>query len=159
VTTFEGTTNGEGRRIVVVAARFNGQITDTLVAGALDALTHHGTDPGDVDVVWVPGAFEIPVVARRFAHAGAHDAIVCLGAVIKGDTYHFELVANETARAIMDISAETGVPVIFEVLATNDLAQAEARAGGSHGNKGWEAAEAALRMADLLARLPKGDPR
>jgi len=159
VTTFEGTTNGQGRRVAVVAARFNGQITDILVAGAVEALTRHGTDPGDIDVVWVPGAFEIPVVARRVASAGEHDAIVCLGAVIKGDTYHFELVANETARAIMDVSSETGVPVIFEVLATNDLAQAEARAGGSHGNKGWEAAEAALQMADLLARLPKGGPR
>jgi 6,7-dimethyl-8-ribityllumazine synthase len=159
VSTFEGATNGRGRRVAIVSARFNGQVTDTLVAGAVDALTRHGVDADDVDVVWVPGAFEIPLVARRLADTGTYDAIICLGAVIKGDTYHFELVANETARAIMDISAGTGVPVIFEVLATQDLAQAEARAGGSHGNKGWEAAEAALRMADLLARLPKGDPR
>jgi len=159
VTTFEGATNGKGRRVAVVAARFNGAITDTLVSGAVDALVRHGTHPDDIDVAWVPGAFEIPLVARRFVDGGVHDAVICLGAVIKGDTYHFELVANETTRAIMDISAETGVPVIFEVLATNDLAQAEARAGGSHGNKGWEAAEAALRMADLLAQLPKGDPR
>jgi 6,7-dimethyl-8-ribityllumazine synthase len=159
VSTFEGATNGRGRRVAIVAARFNGQVTDTLVAGAVDALTRHGVDADDVDVVWVPGAFEIPLIARRLADTGTNDAIICLGAVIKGDTYHFELVANETARAIMDISAETGVPVIFEVLATQDLAQAEARAGGSHGNKGWEAAEAALRMADLLAQLPKGDAR
>jgi 6,7-dimethyl-8-ribityllumazine synthase len=159
VTTFEGATNGKGRRVAVVAARFNGDITDALVNGAVDALVRHGTDPDDIDVAWVPGAFEIPLVARRFTDGGAHDAVICLGAVIKGDTYHFELVANETARAIMDISAGTGVPVIFEVLTTNDLAQAEARAGGSHGNKGWEAAEAALRMADLLAQLPKGDQR
>jgi 6,7-dimethyl-8-ribityllumazine synthase len=145
--------------VAIVSARFNGRVTDTLVAGAVDALNRHGVDADDVDVVWVPGAFEIPLVARRLADTATYDAIICLGAVIKGDTYHFELVANETARAIMDISAETGVPVIFEVLATQDLAQAEARAGGSHGNKGWEAAEAALRMADLLAQLPKGDAR
>ena len=159
MTTFEGATNGKGRRVAVVAARFNGSITETLVSGAVDALVRHGADPEDIDVAWVPGAFEIPLVAGRFAGGGVHDAVICLGAVIKGDTYHFELVANETARAVMDISAATGVPVIFEVLATNDFAQAEARAGGSHGNKGWEAAEAALRMADLLSRLPKEDPR
>ena len=159
MSTFEGATQGAGRRVAIVAARFNGLITDTLVRGAVEALTRHGIDPGDIDIAWVPGAFEIPLVARRFANGGAHDAVVCLGAVIKGDTYHFELVANETARAIMDISAETGVPVIFEVLATQDLAQAESRAGGSHGNKGWEAAEAALRMADLLAQLSTRGPR
>ena len=158
MTTFEGETNGKGRRVALVASRFNGEITDTLVKGAVDALIHHGTDRGDIDVAWVPGAFEIPMVARRFVEAGVHDAVICLGAVIKGGTYHFELVANETARAIMDISAGAGVPVIFEVLATQDLAQAQARAGGSHGNKGWVAAEAALRMVDLLAQLPKGDP-
>ena len=159
MSTFEGATQGAGRKVAIVAARFNGLITDTLVRGAVEALTSHGTDPGDIDIAWVPGAFEIPLIARRFADAGAHDAVVCLGAVIKGDTYHFELVANETARAIMDISAETGIPVIFEVLATQDLAQAESRAGGSHGNKGWEAAEAALRMADLLVQLSTRSPR
>ncbi len=159
MTTWEGEANGKGRRVAIVAARFNGDITDTLVRGAVDALVRHGTDPDDIDVTWVPGAFEIPSVARRFVLAGVHDAIICLGAVIKGDTYHFELVANETARAIMDISVEASVPVIFEVLACRDLAQAEARAGGSHGNKGWAAAEAALRMLDLLAQLPGGDAR
>jgi 6,7-dimethyl-8-ribityllumazine synthase len=156
VTTFEGSLDGTGKRIAVVAARFNGRITDALLTGALEALTHHGVDPDDVDVAWVPGAFEIPVVARRLADGRVYDAIVCLGAVIKGDTQHFELVANETARAVMDVSTDTGVPVIFEVLATYDLNQAQARAGGAHGNKGWEAAEAALRMADLLGKLPKG---
>ena len=159
MTTWEGEADGKGRRVAIVAARFNGDITDTLVHGAVGALVRHGTDPGDIDVAWVPGAFEIPSVARRFVAAGAHDAVICLGAVIKGDTYHFELVANETARALMDISVEADVPVIFEVLATQDLAQAEARAGGSHGNKGWESGEVALRMINLLAQLPAGHGR
>ena len=153
MTTFEGALDGAGRRMAVVGARFNGRITDALVAGVLEALTHHGVDADDIDVAWVPGAFEIPLVARRLADTRVYDAIVCVGAVIKGDTHHFELVANETARAVMDVSTDTGVPVIFEVLATYDLSQAQSRAGGPHGNKGWEAAETALRMADLLGQL------
>jgi len=106
-----------------------------------------------VAVVWVPGAFEIPHVAGRLAASGGYDAVVCLGAVIRGETAHFDLVANEAARGIACISRETGVPCIFEVLATDDLAQAQARAGGAHGNKGWEAAEAALEMVSVLASL------
>jgi 6,7-dimethyl-8-ribityllumazine synthase len=103
----------------------------------------------------VPGAFEIPLVARRLATTGRYDAIICLGAVIRGDTAHFELVANETARGIAEVSRDTGVPVVFEVLATETLSQAEERAGGAHGNKGWDAAAAALEMASLLETLPK----
>jgi 6,7-dimethyl-8-ribityllumazine synthase len=103
----------------------------------------------------VPGAFEIPLVAQRLAASGDYDAVICLGAVIRGDTAHFELVAQEAARGIGEVARETGVPVIFEVLATDDLAQAEARAGGAHGNKGWEAAQAALEMAALMDALPK----
>lgn len=155
--TFVGVHDGSNRRIAVVAARFNEVVTARLVEGAVAGLVKHGVDEGSIDVAWVPGAFEIPLVADRFARSGRYDAVVCLGAVIRGETAHFELVANEAARGIAVVTRETGVPVIFEVLATDDLAQAEARAGGAHGNKGWEAAEAALEMAWLLDRLPTGD--
>ena len=114
---------------------------------------HAGVADDDVTVVWVPGAFEIPAVARRVA--GDVDAVVCLGAVIRGETAHFDLVANEAARGIAEVTRTTGVPCIFEVLATQDLAQAQARAGGAHGNKGWEAAMAAIEMARLLRALPE----
>jgi 6,7-dimethyl-8-ribityllumazine synthase len=159
VTTFEGAPTGGGRRIAIVAARFNEVVTARLLQGALDGLRHRGVADDDVDVAWVPGAFEIPLAAQRLAATGDYDAVICLGAVIRGDTAHFELVAGEAARGIGEVARATGVPVIFEVLATDDLAQAEARAGGAHGNKGWEAAQAALEMAGLMDALPKeADP-
>jgi len=154
VTTFVGVHDGAGRRVAVVAARFNEIVTGKLVEGAIAGLAKHGVPGENVDVAWVPGAFEIPLVASRMARSGRYDAVICLGAVIRGETAHFELVANEAARGIAQVGVETGVPVIFEVLATDDLGQAESRAGGAHGNKGWEAAEAALEMAWLLDRLP-----
>ena len=154
MTTFEGVPTGGGRRIAVVAARFNEVVTSRLLQGTLDGLRHRGVADEDVDVAWVPGAFEIPLVAQRLAASGDYDAVICLGAVIRGDTAHFELVAQEAARGIGEVARATGVPVIFEVLATDDLAQAEARAGGAHGNKGWEAAEAVLSMTSLLDALP-----
>jgi 6,7-dimethyl-8-ribityllumazine synthase len=157
MTTYVGVHDGSGRRIAVVAARFNEMITGKLVEGALTGLATHGVGPDAVDVAWVPGAFEIPLVASRMARTHRYAAVICLGAVIRGDTAHFDLVANESARGIAQVALDTGVPVIFEVLATDDLAQAEARAGGTHGNKGWEAAEAALEMAWLLDRLPAAD--
>ncbi len=159
MTTYVGVHDGAGRRIAVVVARFNEMITARLAEGAKAGLAAHGVDEDAVDVAWVPGAFEIPLVARRMASSGRYDAVVCLGAVIRGDTAHFDLVANEAARGIADVARETGVPVIFEVLATDTLAQAEARAGGDHGNKGWEAAEAALEMAWLLDRVPGKEER
>jgi 6,7-dimethyl-8-ribityllumazine synthase len=155
VTTFEGTPAGDGRRVAIVAGRFNEVVTTRLVEGAVDGLHHQGVAPDDVDVAWVPGAFEIPLVAQRLARSGDYDAVVCLGAVIRGDTAHFELVAGEAARGIGEVARLTGVPVIFEVLATDDLEQARARAGGAHGNKGWQAAQAALTMASLMDTLPK----
>jgi 6,7-dimethyl-8-ribityllumazine synthase len=154
VNTFVGEREGSGRRFAVVAARFNEIVTSKLVEGATAGLMKHGVAEDHIDVAWVPGAFEIPLVADRLASSGRYDAVICLGAVIRGETAHFELVANEAARGIATVSLRTGVPLIFEVLATNDLAQAEARAGGAHGNKGWAAAEAALEMAGLLERLP-----
>ncbi|GIU96577.1 MAG: 6,7-dimethyl-8-ribityllumazine synthase [Actinomycetota bacterium] len=159
MTEFVGTTHGQGRRVAIVAARFNGRIVARLVEGARRGLEHHGVAPDAIDLAWVPGAFEIPLVAERLARTGDYDAVICLGAVIRGETLHFELVARATSEGVAAVSRATGVPCIFEVLATEDLAQAEARAGGVHGNKGWEAAEAALRMASLLASLPQGGAR
>ena len=155
--TFVGAHDGSGRRVAVVAARFNEVVTAKLVEGALAGLSKHGVADDAIDVAWVPGAFEIPLVAERLARSGRYDAVICLGAVIRGETAHFELVANEAARGVAAAMRETGVPLVFEVLATDDLAQAEARAGGAHGNKGWEAAEAALEMAGLLERLPAAE--
>jgi 6,7-dimethyl-8-ribityllumazine synthase len=146
---------GEGRRIAIVVARFHEHVTARLLEGALSGLRSHGVADEAVDVAWVPGAFEIPLVAERMASTAAYDAVICLGAVVRGETAHFELVAAEGARGVAEVSRATGIPAIFEVLATETLAQAEARAGGAHGNKGWDAAEAALEMADLLERLPK----
>jgi 6,7-dimethyl-8-ribityllumazine synthase len=158
VTTFSGAPDGSGRRIAIVAARFNEVITSKLVEGAVAGLREHGVAQDMIDVAWVPGAFEIPLVAGRLASGGNYHALICVGAVIRGETAHFELVANEAARGIAQVSRETGVPIVFEVVATDNLAQAEARAGGSHGNKGWEAAEVALEMAGLLDLLPMGRP-
>jgi len=159
VTTYVGVHDGAGSRVAVVVARFNEMITARLAEGAKAGLVAHGVAEDAIDVAWVPGAFEIPLVARRMAASGRYDAVVCLGAVIRGDTAHFDLVANEAARGIAEVARDTGVPVIFEVLATDTLVQAEARAGGDHGNKGWEAAEAALEMAWLLDRLPGKEER
>jgi 6,7-dimethyl-8-ribityllumazine synthase len=142
---------GAGTRIAIVAARFNELVTAPLVEGAVSGLARAGVPQDAITVVWVPGAFEIPIVAERLA-ADA-DAVICLGAVIRGETAHFELVANEAARGVAEISRRTGVPCIFEVLATEDLAQAQARAGGAHGNKGYEAAVAALEMVDVMRQL------
>ena len=153
--TFEGVREGAGKRIGVVVARFNELITSKLADGAVDGLMKNGVTEDCIDLAWVPGAFEIPVVAGHLAASGRYDAIICLGAVIRGDTAHFELVAEEATRGIAYVALTTGVPVIFEVLATENLDQAEARAGGSHGNKGWEAAEAALEMASLMDSLRK----
>jgi 6,7-dimethyl-8-ribityllumazine synthase len=154
VNVVRGDADGTGLRVGVVVARFNEIVTTALLDGAVQALAHAGVADDDVTVVWVPGAFEIPTVARRLALADV-DAVVCLGAVIRGETAHFELVANEAARGIAEVTRTTGVPCIFEVLATDDLAQAQARAGGAHGNKGWEAAMAAIEMARLLPALPE----
>jgi 6,7-dimethyl-8-ribityllumazine synthase len=145
----------EGRRIAIVVSRFHEHVTSRLLEGAIAGLRQHGVADDAVDVAWVPGAFEIPLVAQRFASTNAYDAVICLGAVVRGETAHFDLVAGEAARGIAAVARETGIPVIFEVLATETLAQAEARAGGDRGNRGWDAAGSALEMADLLDALPK----
>ena len=153
---FTGTPSGRGRRFAVVAARFNEGITSKLAEGALDALTRHGAAYDDIDVVWVPGAWELPAATRRLLTGERYDAIVALGAVIRGDTPHFDFVAGEASRGLSTASAEFDVPIGFGLLTCDTMAQAEARAGGEHGNKGWDAAMAAMEMADLFHRLDAG---
>jgi 6,7-dimethyl-8-ribityllumazine synthase len=148
-----GQPRGDGRRVAVVASRFHAHVTERLVDGAVDGLRHHGVDDDAITVVWVPGAFEIPVAARALAEAGGTDAIVCLGAVVRGETAHFDLVARAAAEGIARVASSTGVPCAFEVLATETLEHAEARAGGEHGNKGWEAARTALETASVLREI------
>ncbi len=152
--TFAGHLVGEGLRFAVVVSRFNAFISEHLLKGAMDALTRHGVSDEDVDVAWVPGAFEIPLVARRLAESGRYDAIICLGAVIRGATPHFDYVAGESAKGIAAASLHTGVPVIYGVLTTDTIEQAIERAGTKAGNKGADAAMAAIEMANLLRALP-----
>lgn len=154
-TNYEGQLDATGMRLAIVAGRFNDTITKSLLDGAMEALYEHGLDRADVTVVWVPGAYEIPLVAKRLAAAGDLDAVVCLGAVIRGGTPHFDFVAGQCAAGVTRAALDTGVPVIFGVLTTDDLAQALDRAGGSEGNKGHEAAVTAVEMVDLLRQLPK----
>jgi 6,7-dimethyl-8-ribityllumazine synthase len=146
----EGKLASQGLKFGLVAARFNSFVTDRLVEGALDAIVRTGGDPDDVRVYKVPGAFEIPLVAKRLATSGRYDAIVCLGAVIRGSTPHFEFVASEVAKGVAQVGLETGVPVTFGVLTTENLEQAIERAGSKAGNKGWEAAMAAVETVNLL---------
>jgi 6,7-dimethyl-8-ribityllumazine synthase len=150
---FDSELSATGLRFAIVVSRFNGFVTEPLLAGALDALEQRGADSKHVDVVRVPGAWELPIAARTIAAHKKHDAIICLGAVIKGDTPHFDYVAGEAARGIADASAETGVPMAFGVLTTNTVEQAVDRAGGRSGNKGFDAAMTAIEMASLLRRL------
>ena len=154
---FSGSPSGQGRRFAVVASRFNESVTQRLVDGALDALVRHGAAVDDVDLVWVPGAWELPAAARRLLATERYDALVAVGAVIRGDTPHFDYVAGEASRGLSDASAAFETPIGFGVLTCDDMAQAEARAGGEHGNKGWDAALAALEMADLFDRLDAAD--
>jgi 6,7-dimethyl-8-ribityllumazine synthase len=150
---FTGSPAGTGRRVAIVASRFNENITQKLVDGALDALLRHGATFADVDVVWVPGAWELPAAARHLLATDRYSALVALGAVIRGETPHFDYVAGEASRGLALASSEFDVPIGFGLLTTDDVGQAEARAGGAHGNKGWDAALAALEMADLFDRL------
>jgi 6,7-dimethyl-8-ribityllumazine synthase len=154
VTTHEGSLHGEGLRVALVASRFNELIVERLVDGATNALRRHGVGDGDVTVVWVPGAFEIPVAAKQLAASGSYDAVVTLGAVIRGATAHFEHVAGQAAAGVQRAALDTGVPVIFGVLTTDTIEQALERAGAKLGNKGAEAAVAAIEMATLLKELP-----
>jgi len=148
-----GGIQGQGLRVAIVVARFNEFVTRKLLQGALAALERHGVRDEDIAVSWVPGSFEIPLVARTQALSGKFDAVVCLGAVIRGETAHFDHVAGQAASGIARASQESGVPVIFGVLTTDTVEQAINRAGGKSGNKGYDAAVAAIEMADLMRQL------
>lgn len=150
---YQGSLQGAGLRIAVVTARFNEFVTERLHAGARDCLLRHGVDAGAIDSVWVPGAFELPLAALTLAQTGKYRAVICLGAVIRGDTTHYDYVCNEAAKGIAAAGLQTGVPVIFGVLTTENAEQAIARAGGKSGNKGWDAAMTALEMANLLPQI------
>lgn len=154
---FTGNPAGSGRRIAVVASRFNENVTRALVDGAMDALVKHGVAFHDIDVLWVPGAWELPLAVRRAAETERYDAIVALGAVIRGDTPHFDYVAGESSRGLADASRDSEVPLGFGLLTCDTMEQALERCGGAHGNKGWDASVAALEMADLLDQLDVAD--
>ena len=155
MTVYEGHLRGEGLRVAIAASRFNEAIVTRLVDGAVDSLRRHGVDPDAIDLAWAPGAFELPLVAARLAASGSYDAIITLGAVIRGATGHYDLVAGQCAAGVQRAQLDTGVPVIFGVLTTDTIEQAVERAGTKAGNKGFEAASAAIEMANLVAQLPK----
>jgi 6,7-dimethyl-8-ribityllumazine synthase len=152
---YEGEPRGPAR-VAVVCAKFNGAITERLLDGTLTGLMDHGVSSDTVDVAWVPGAVELPLAASRLLWSGGYDAVIALGAVIRGDTAHFDFVAGECAAGLQRVALDTGVPVIFGVLTTDTVAQAQERAGPGQTNKGYEAAVTALEMVDLLELLPQG---
>ena len=153
---YAGHLRGDGLRVGIVCSRFNDLVSERLLSGARDGLLRHGVDEASIAVAWVPGAFEIPLVAARLAGSGEVDAVLCLGAVIRGDTDHYHHVAQQCAAGVQRAQLDSGVPVVFGVLTTDTVEQALDRAGGKGGNKGFEAATAAIEMADLMRQLPKG---
>lgn len=153
VKVYEGHLVAQGLKFGIVAGRFNEFIVSKLVGGALDALKRHGADEADVELAWVPGAFEIPLVAQKMAESGKYDAVITLGAVIRGSTPHFDYVCSEVSKGVASISLKTGVPTIFGVLTTDSIEQAVERAGTKAGNKGWDAAASAIEMANLTRAL------
>lgn len=152
-TVFEGHLLGHGLRFGIVVGRFNEFIVSKLLSGALDAFKRMGVDESAVDIAWVPGAFEIPVIAKHMAESKKYDAVITLGAVIRGSTPHFDFVAGETAKGVANIALSTGIPTIFGVLTTDTIEQAIERAGTKAGNKGWEAASTAIEMANLIRNI------
>ena len=151
----EGKMTGRGMKVGIVAARFNEFITSRLLGGALDVLRRHEVADEDIVTAWVPGAFEIPVIARKMAESGKYDAIICLGAVIRGATSHYDYVCNEVSKGIAHVSLEAGVPVMFGVLTTENIEQAIERAGTKAGNKGAECAAGAIEMVNLIREMEK----
>ena len=151
--TFEGKLVSKEIKVGIVTSRFNEFITSKLLSGAMDALLRHDVREEDVHVAWVPGAFEIPLIASKMAKSGKYDAVICLGAVIRGSTSHYDYVCNEASKGIAAVSLETGVPVMFGVLTTENIEQAIERAGTKAGNKGYECAEGAIEMVNLIRAL------
>ncbi len=151
--TYEGNLIGSGLRIGIVVSRFNEMLSGRLLSGAVDGLARHGVDDKDISVAWVPGAFEIPLLAGKMAKSGKFDAVVALGVVIRGATPHFEYVAAEVSKGVAKASLDSGVPVAFGVVTADSIEQAVERAGTKHGNKGWDAASSAMEMANLLKAM------
>ena len=149
----EGMIVANGAKIGIVAARFNEFIVSKLVSGAEDALLRHSVNPDDISVAWVPGAFEIPVVAKKMAMSGKYDAVICLGAVIRGATSHYDYVCNEVSKGIASVSLESGIPVMFGVVTTENIEQAIERAGTKAGNKGYDVACSAIEMVNLIKEI------
>jgi len=152
-TIIEGVLNGSGKRFGIVASRFNDMITRKLIEGAMDCLLRHGVDQDAITIVWVPGSFEIPLAAQKMAASQKYDAIICLGAVIRGGTPHFDYVAAEVTKGIATVSLKQNLPVIMGVLTTDTIDQAIERAGTKAGNKGWDAALGAIEMTDLFSKF------
>ena len=150
---FEGKMLAKGLRFGIIVSRFNDFIGERLLGGALDALNRNGADDQNIDIFKVPGAFEIPLIAKKAAQSGKYDAVICLGAVIRGGTPHFDYIAAEVSKGIANVAIEAGVPISFGVLTTDTLEQAIERAGAKSGNKGWDAASAAIEMANLLKQM------
>lgn len=152
---YEGKLIGQGLKFGIVTGRFNEFIVSKLLSGALDGLKRHGVEEENIEITWVPGAFEIPLMAKKMAQSGKYDAVICLGAVIRGATPHFDYVASEVSKGIANVSLDTGVPVIFGVLTTDTIEQAIERAGTKAGNKGYEASVTAIEMANLINEMTK----
>lgn len=150
---YEGDLIGTGLKFGIVVARFNELLGSRLLSGAQDALVRHGVDAGDIDVAWVPGAFEIPMVARKLVDAGRYDAVIALGVVIRGGTPHFEYVASEVSKGIAKVALDSATPVLFGIITADTIEQAVERSGTKAGNKGWEAAMGAIEMATLMRSL------
>ena len=153
--TYQGELLGKGKKFGVVISRFNEFITSKLLGGALDCFERHGVDSNDIDVVWVPGSFEIPVTALRLSASKRYDAVICLGAVIRGQTPHFDYVASEVAKGVAHVGVSTGVPTLFGVITADTIEQAIDRAGTKAGNKGADAAAGAIEMANLFGKIPE----
>ena len=153
VKTIEGNLIAKGKKFGIIASRFNDFITKELVSGCLDMLTRHGANNEDLSITWVPGAFEVPLLAQRLAKSKSYDALICLGTIIRGSTPHFEYIASEVAKGIAKVSLDTGLPVIFGIITADTIEQAVERAGTKEGNKGRDAALSAIEMANLLAQI------
>lgn len=149
----EGNFAGKGIKVGIVAARFNEFITSKLVSGALDGLKRHEVEEDDIDVAWVPGAFEIPLIAQKMANSGKYDAVICVGAVIRGATSHYDYVCNEVSKGIANVSLNSGIPVLFGVVTTENIEQAIERAGTKAGNKGYDCALSAIEMVNLMKNM------
>lgn len=154
--TFEGKLVSEDMKVGIIVARFNEFITSKLLGGALDTLTRHEVKEENIQAAWVPGAFEIPLIASKMAESGKYDAVICLGAVIRGSTSHYDYVCNEVSKGIASVSLKSGIPVMFGVLTTENIEQAIERAGSKAGNKGSECAQGAIEMVNLIREIQKG---